>query len=142
MMPDRGPEGGDLWQRRSTHNGAMEIDIMEHLAEWGPGRYNVAAHWDGYEKQHQSWGNSKLTYSRTADDFHVFGLLWEEGKLTFFCDGEEKERWENERVSSVPVYLKLCVQMGGWATKDVDDGALPDFMVVDWVRAWQRAPAE
>lgn len=139
MMPDRGPEGGDVWQRRSTHNGGMEIDVMEHLAEWGPGRYNVAAHWDGYDKQHQRWGDSRLTYSRTADDFHVFGMLWEEGKLTFFCDGEEKANWENERVCSVPVYLKLCVQMGGWATKNVDDAALPDYMVVDWVRAWRRA---
>jgi beta-glucanase (GH16 family) len=139
MMPDRGPGAGNIWERRSTHNGGMEIDIAEHLCEWGPGRYNVAAHWDGYEDEHRSVGSSQVTYPPTPDEFHVAGLLWEPGKLTWYCDGVEKWSWENERVASVPLYLKFTIQVGGaWAAHDVDDGALPDAFLVDYVRVWQR----
>jgi beta-glucanase (GH16 family) len=139
MMPDRGPQAGEWWRRASTSAGANEVDIMEHLTEWGPGRYSVATHWDGYGKDHKSWGNSQVTYERTRDGYHAFGLLWEPGRMTFYCDGEKEVTWESDKVSNVPTYLKLCVQMGGWATKNVDDTALPDAMLVDYVRVWQRA---
>lgn len=137
MMPDRGPEAGDIWQRRDTGNGGMEIDIWEHLCEWGPGRYNAATHWDGYGDNHQRWGTSDLHHLPTEDGWHVYGLLWEPGKLTWYCDGKKMVEWENERVTTVPMYIKFTVQMGGWATKDVDDASLPDFLQVDYVRAWQ-----
>jgi len=140
MMPDRGPGRGDVWQRRSTHDGGMEIDIAEHLCEWGPGLYNCAAHWDGYAASHRNTQLPLQQYARTADGFHTFGLLWEPARLVWFCDGKEKVRWENERVGSVPAFLKFTIQVGGaWATHDVDDGALPDQMLVDYARVWQRA---
>ncbi|MFV0416492.1 MAG: family 16 glycosylhydrolase [Chthoniobacterales bacterium] len=138
MMPDRGKDSGlDGEARRSTKNGGMEIDILEHLAEWGPGRYNVAAHWDDYGPDHKSWGSSHIYYGPTPDGWHVFGFLWEPGKLTWYIDGKKVVEWENERVGSVPNYLKMNVQMGGWATDDVDDASLPDYMEVDYIRAWQ-----
>ncbi|HSI09557.1 MAG TPA: glycoside hydrolase family 16 protein, partial [Rariglobus sp.] len=137
MMPDRGAASGlDLWKRRSTSKGAMEIDIMEHLCEWGPGRHNAAVHWDDYGDNHKAWGSS-IFYGPTPDGWHVFGVLWEPGKLTWFIDGKKAAEWENERVSTVPGYLKLNIQIGGWATKNVDDASLPDYMTVDYVRAWQ-----
>jgi len=138
MMPDRGPQAGQSWQRRSTHDGGMEIDIMERLCEWGPGLYNCAAHWDGYGRDHKHAQFPLPAYDRTEDDFHAFGLLWEPGRLTWYCDGRKKVTWQNPRVCSVPAYLKFNVQVGGWATNKVDDGALPDYMLVDYVRVWQR----
>ncbi len=138
MMPDRGPAAGpEGWKRENTKNGGMEIDILEHLTEWGPGRNNVAAHWDGYDKDHQAWGTANVYYGPTPDSWHTFGLLWEPGKLTWFIDGIKKAEFANERVGSVPAYLLLNVQMGGWATKDVDLAKLPDYYQIDWVRAWQ-----
>ena len=137
MMPDRGPGAGDIWARRTTSKGGMEIDIWEHLTEWGPGRYNIAAHWDGYERDHKQWGNAHTYHLPTEDGWHHFGLLWEPGKLTWYCDGRKVGQWENERVTQVPLYLKFTVQMGNWATKNVDVAALPDFFQIDYVRAWQ-----
>lgn len=136
MMPDRGAAHGEAG-RRSTRNGAMEIDIMEILSEWGPGRNNVAVHWDDYGPDHKAWGTSNIYYGPTPDGWHTFGLLWEPGKLIWYIDGIKKVEWENERVATVPGYLKLNVQIGGWATKDVEDAKLPDYMEVDYVRAWQ-----
>src|SRR5690606_21955723 len=58
-MPDRGAASGlDIWARRDTgtrQGKGMEIDIMEHLCEWGPGRHNAAIHWDGYGPEHKAW---------------------------------------------------------------------------------------
>ena len=138
MMPDRGRASGlEMWTRRDTGNGAMEIDIMEILSEWGPGRNSVATHWDGYGGNHKQWGTSQIYYGSTPDDYHVFGLLWEPGKLTWYVDGKKTAELANDRVSNVPTYLKFNVQMGGWATKNVDDANLPATMQVDYARAWQ-----
>ena len=138
MMPDRGAASGlNQWQRRDTGKGAMEIDILEHLSEWGPGRNNVALHWDGYGDKHQAWGSSHVYFGPTPDGWHNFGLLWEPGKLTWFIDGKKVVEYANERVSNVPSYIKLNTQMGGWATKDVDLSKLPDYFKVDHVRVWQ-----
>jgi beta-glucanase (GH16 family) len=138
MMPDRGAASGlDTWRRRDTGKGAMEIDIMEILSEWGPGRNSVAVHWDGYGSEHKQWGTSQIYFGTTPDDYHVYGLLWEPGKLTWYVDGKKVAELLNERVSNVPAYLKFNVQMGGWATKNVDDANLPAYMQVDYTRAWQ-----
>lgn len=139
MMPDRGPGAGpEGWKRESTRDGGMEIDILEHLTEWGPGRYNIAAHWDGYDADHKQWGDAQVYYGSTSDGWHTWGLLWEPGKLTWYCDGIKKGEFAGERVGSTPAYLILNVQMGGWATRDVDEAKLPDYLQVDYVRAWQR----
>ena len=138
MMPDRGAATGlTQWQRRDTGKGAMEIDIMEILSEWGPGRNSVATHWDGYGSDHKQWGTSQIYYGPTPDGFHVFGLLWEPGKLTWYVDGKKVAEQVTDRVSNVPSYLKFNIQIGGWATKDVDVANLPATMDVDYTRAWQ-----
>jgi beta-glucanase (GH16 family) len=138
MMPDRGAASGlEMWKRRDTAKGAMEIDIMEIISEWGPGRNSVATHWDGYGADHKQWGTTQIYYGSTPDGYHVFGLLWEPGKLTWYVDGKKVAEQITERVSNVPSYLKLNVQMGGWATKDVDVANLPATMDVDYTRAWQ-----
>ncbi len=140
-MPDRGEESElGKWERRTTansHGKGMEIDILEYLTEWGRGRNNVATHWDGYGENHKSWGYSHMYYGPTPDGWHTFGLLWEPGKLSWYIDGQLKCVWENERVIDVPSYLILNLQMGRWATKDVDRASLPDYFKVDYVRAWQ-----
>lgn len=138
LMPDRGPAAGpEGWKRESTKDGGMEIDIMEILTEWGPGRNNVAVHWDGYEADHKTWGNSNLYFGPTPDGFHTFGLLWEPGKLTWYIDGTKKAEYKSDRVGSTAAYIILNIQSGSWATKNVDVASLPDQMQVDWIRCWQ-----
>jgi beta-glucanase (GH16 family) len=137
LMPDRGSEAGDIWKRGATEKDGMEIDIYEYLTEWGPGRYNVAAHWDGYGDNHKSWGTSELYHLPTEDGYHTYGLLWEPGRLVFYCDGKQMAEYKNERVGSTPMFMILNVQTGRWDTKDIDDAKLPDEWVVDYVRVWQ-----
>ena len=136
MMPDRGGNG-EWWERQSTGGGAMEIDIMEIIGEWGEGRNNVAVHWDGYGDKHKQWGTSNVYFGKTPDAWHNYGLLWEPGKLTWYVDGVKKAEFANDRVSKVPGYIILCTQMGGWASHDVDMDKINEPFRIDYVRVWQ-----
>lgn len=140
LMPDRGEGHGDIWQRRNTGDGGMEVDIWEHLTSFGPYHYNIACHWDGYGEEHKATG-FWLNYNELdAEGFVVAGLLWEPGRLTWFCNGKPVSSWEcGDRVGTVPEYIKLTTQIGGWAGDVPEDHLLtPEYFVIDYVRAWQR----
>jgi len=146
LMPDRDIHGKtdqqSLWNRNSTKWRGMEFDVMEHIGAWGPGRYNVALHWDGYADLHKTAGNEHVYYGPTPDGWHVFGLLWEPGKVTWYCDGVKKAEWSDERVGAIPAYFILSHQLGGWGLaegqKTPPDDKVPAVVEVDYVRAWQR----
>jgi beta-glucanase (GH16 family) len=138
MMPDRGEALGPQWKRASTHSGGMEFDIMEHLTAWGPYRFNVAMHWDGYEKDHKAIGSSNVYVPTDKDGFFTIGLLWTPGSAIFYGNGEEIGRWEHERICTVQSYMILYMVSGGWANVPLDEAQLPADFVIDYVRAWQR----
>lgn len=135
MMPDRGPASSD---RQGTGNGGMEFDILEHLTGWGPNRYNIAMHWDGYGKDHKSTGTDRIYVQPDADGFIVAGLLWEPGRLVYYGNGAEVLRWEDPRVADVPAMLMFTMPTGGWDNTPLEDARLPADFIIDWVRVWQR----
>ena len=138
IMPERG--GSDpQWKRASTSDGGMEFDVMEHLSGWGIYRYNIAMHWDGYDKNHKSVGTSAVYVQPDKDGFITTGLLWTPGLAVFYANGQEVGRHENPRVSSVPSDIMFTLPMGGWDNLPMDDKQLPADFVVDYVRVWQRA---
>jgi beta-glucanase (GH16 family) len=138
MMPDRGEASGPQWVRQDTAKGGMEFDIMEHLTRWGPYRYNVAMHWDGYKKGHKAIGSSCVYAKPDKDGFITAGVLWVPGKLVYYANGKEVGRWENERVCDQPMDLMFDLVTGGWDNDPIDDKQLPADFVIDYVRAWQR----
>ncbi len=135
MMPDRGAASSD---RQGTGNLGMEFDILEHLTGWGPNRYNIAMHWDGYGKEHQSTGSDRIYVQPDAEGYLVAGLLWEPGRLVYYGNGAEVLRWENPRVASVPAMLMFTMPTGGWDNTPLEDARLPADFIIDWVRVWQR----
>ena len=138
MMPDRG-RGDDVKNmRQSTSDGGMEFDIMEHLTRWGPNRYNIAMHYDGYGKEHQSIGSDKLYLQPDKDGFITTGLLWTPGVAVYYANGRELTRWENPRISNVPEILMFTLPMGGWDNNALDEKQLPEDFTIDYVRVWQR----
>jgi beta-glucanase (GH16 family) len=137
MMPDRGGDGPQ-WKRASTENGGMEFDIMEYLTRWGPYRYNIAMHWDGYGKKHKATGSDKVYFQPDKEGFVTAGVLWTPGELVYYCNGREIGRWKNERISTVPADVMFTLPMGGWDNSPLDDEKLPDDFVIDYVRCWQR----
>lgn len=138
LMPDRGVAAGPQWKRASTHSGAMEFDIMEFLSGWGPYRYNIAWHWDGYEKEHQQTGTEQLYFQPDKDGFLTAGVLWLPGVSVYYVNGREVARWESPRISTVPSQMMFTHVAGGWANTPLEESALPADFVIDYVRAWQR----
>ena len=138
LMPDRGLASGDQGHRQSTRNGGMELDIVEQLSAWGPYRFNLAFHWDGYGKTHKATGCERNYVAPDKDGFITVGLLWTPGALVLYGNGKESARWENPRVCSVESDILLDNVTGGWETEALDDAQLPGDFVVDYVRVWQR----
>ncbi len=137
-MPDRGVDKGPQWVRADTKNGGMEFDILEHLTRWGPHRYNIGIHWDGYQKEHKATGTDRIYAQHDKDGFITAGLLWLPGKAVFYANGVEVARWENERVCNVRSYPILYMVSGGWDNNALDDAQLPADFVIDYIRIWQR----
>ncbi|HEY3328999.1 MAG TPA: glycoside hydrolase family 16 protein [Capsulimonadaceae bacterium] len=129
MMPD----GWDIG------NNGMEFDIMEHLDRWGPHRYNIAMHWDGYGQNHKALGYGNVYAAHDKSGFMTVGLLWTPGSAIYYCNGTEVARWENARISSVPSFFIVEMTTGGWDNDPVDDSKLPADFTLQYVRAWQRA---
>ena len=138
LMPDRGAAAGPQWKRQDTANGGMEFDIMEHLTRWGPYRYNIAHHWDGYQKNHKQNGCSYVYANPDKDGFITVGFLWLPGQTHYYCNGREVGRWEDPRISALPANIIFETTTGGWDNNAVDDKQLPADYVVDYVRVWQR----
>ena len=107
MMPDRGHRADPQWKRQDTKFGGMEFDIMEHLTRWGPNRYNIAMHYDGYDKDHKSIGSDKIYAQPDKDGYITSGLLWLPGQAIFYANGKEISRWETERISAIPSILDV-----------------------------------
>jgi beta-glucanase (GH16 family) len=55
----------------------------------------------------------------------------------FYANGIEVGRWENDRISNAPMYLMLTLPSGRWDSNTLDEAALPDDFVIDYVRVWQ-----
>ncbi len=138
LMPDRGQELGEMWRRQQTDKGGMEFDIMEHLTRWGPYRYNIAMHWDGYDKGHKSVGTGTIYTEGDEDGFITCGLLWTPGSAIYYCNGREVGRYETDRISNVPSMMMFTMPIGGWDNGQLDDAELPGDFQIDYVRVWQR----
>ncbi|WP_309384683.1 DUF7594 domain-containing protein [Cerasicoccus frondis] len=127
----------DSWGNTAdTFYGGMEVDIMEALGIWGSEKIQHAVHWDGYGSSHQSQEWPNITFSATGDGFHTYGLYWEPNRLEFYVDGVNTASWTNSRVLSVPAYLILSLQLGGWGGNNPGTQVNNQVMEVDYVRVW------
>lgn len=139
LMPDRGHTTTGEPGREDIGGGAMEFDIMEHLTRWGPYRYNIAQHWDGYSKKLHKQTGCEFTYIRPdKDGFITVGFLWTPGHIAYFCNGRQVGGWDAQRISNVQSHIIFETTTGGWDNDRVDDKQLPVDYIVDYVRVWQR----
>jgi beta-glucanase (GH16 family) len=138
LMPDRGAKLGPQWTRQDTGHGGMEFDVFEMLTRWGQYRTNIAMHWDGYDKGHKQTGSQNNYFQTDKDGFVTVGLLWTPGLAVYYFNGKEVLRWEDPRISNVQSNMMFTLPMGGWDNSPLDDSQLPDELVIDYVRVWQR----
>ncbi|ALH80801.1 glycoside hydrolase family 16 protein [Sphingopyxis macrogoltabida] len=105
-----------------------------------------------------AWPNNKHKGDETAlpaplDGFHVFGIVWEKGKIVWTVDGQPyatrvASEWSTSGAGDPaapfdrPFHLILNLAIGGGlaegrGVKGVDESGYPKIMEIDWVRVWQ-----
>ena len=140
MMPTDDAYGG--WASSG------EIDIMEFKGQelnqiWG------TLHYGSQWPKHVSSGEIYKAPAEFsfADDFHVFGLEWEEGVMRWTIDGkvwQTQKKWNTE-AAPFPApfdqrfHLVMNLAVGGQFVGPVGGNAkFPAQMLVDYVKIYQR----
>lgn len=89
------------------------------------------------ESQHQSIGSSWETPAPLADDYHVYGLEWDEDWLRFYFDGLLVREGRNTHWHQ-PLTLNFDSEtMPEWFGLPRDED-LPSTYSIEYVRAWKK----
>jgi beta-glucanase (GH16 family) len=122
-----------------------EIDIMENVG-FDPYTIHGTVHTAKYNHTKNTHKGGKVTVSRPYEDFHVYAVEWDQERVEFFVNGKSYFTFANEGSGrdawpfDQPMYLLINVAFGGsWGGQQgIDDSALPQAMVVDYVRVFQK----
>lgn len=119
-----------------------EIDIMEFVGHT-PDKVHGTVHYAA-DGKHVSQGD-KLTVSKLWEDFHVYAVEWEADRIEFFFDDMRYFTFKTAAADAgaanafrQPHYLLLNLALGGSWGGRIDDSALPQPFVIDYVRVYQR----
>ncbi|MGH3887006.1 MAG: glycoside hydrolase family 16 protein [Pseudonocardiaceae bacterium] len=122
-----------------------EIDVMESLGS-EPDTVYGSAHGppDGPGSQVNSYrlGGGRLL----SNEFHTFGVEWAPDSVSWYIDGKKYATYTKTQaapkswVYDRPFFLLLNVAVGGeWPGNPDSFTKFPQTMLVDYVRAYQRA---
>lgn len=149
------PAGKGMWPaiwmmgERKGWPACGEIDIMEHVAKEPLNIYGTI-HWlAAGQKKHSSKGTrvSNSTPQATYDDFHVYGIEWDEKQIVIFYDDNKyftydislADQEDGSNPFRQPHYLLLNLAIGGgWGGPVIDDNAFPAKYYVDYVRVYEK----
>ena len=123
-----------------------EIDIMEFVG-FDPHTIHANVHTEAYNHAIGTAQGDSIEAEAPWDEFHLYGIEWDEKRIDFFFDDEvyftyekEADAGEAEWPFDQPFYLILNVAIGGaWGGQQgIDDDIFPERMEVDYVRAYER----
>lgn len=129
-----------------------EMDIFESQGYYlgGDDKNSVshAVHYNGYDENTiQSKGSGQFKVDDPYNEFHTYGMLWDENSYTFYIDGVKSWKFKKPGVSLKPEFLILsCEVLGkdslpedGWCgdVRKTPAGNFPADFVVDYVRVYQ-----
>ena len=119
-----------------------EIDIMEFVGHT-PDKVHGTVHY-GADGKHRSQGG-KLTVDKPWEDFHVYAVEWEADRIDFFFDDTKYFTFKSAAADAdganafrQPHYLLLNLALGGSWGGRIDEGVLPQRLVIEYVRVYQR----
>lgn len=123
-----------------------EIDVMENVG-YEPGIVHGTMHGPGYSgAQGISAAYTAPSGAAFADDFHVYGVDWRPGSITWTVDGVAYRTVTRADVGSAPwvfdkpFFVILNVAVGGnWPGSPDASTRFPQQMTIDWLRVHQNA---
>jgi len=121
-----------------------EVDIME-LVGHEAFKTHGTAHWGQSGGASTFKGSSYTNTENFSEEFHVFSLIWETNKLTWFVDETEFNTLTPAIVGNAAwrfnedFYLIYNVAVGGnWPGDPDETTVFPQSMEIDYVRVFQR----
>ena len=124
-----------------------EIDIMENIGK-EPYSIQGTVHGPGYSGRGGIGSTATLMDGHElSDDFHVYGIIWDEDSIQFLMDGDPYfevtpsqlpagARW----VYDHPFYILMNLAVGGdWPGNPDATTEFPQRLVVDYVRVYVDA---
>lgn len=123
-----------------------EIDVME-MVGWQPNVIHATLHTALFNHGKGTQRGSETVVPTACRATHRFQLDWRPDAITIGVDGSGYMRVINDQPGGLgawpfvrPYNLILNVAIGGdWGgAKGVDDSALPQRMMIDYVRYWAR----
>lgn len=119
-----------------------EIDIFEGQGDRPHDFYATLHRWVNGKDVENNSGDNQFFLPSSVDysDWHTYGLLWTEKKITWYFDNKPIH---TERAYPIfgrqMYYLVLSAQVGSWrhpALEGMDASDVP--LDVQWVRVWQK----
>ena len=120
------------------HTG-VEIDVMECFEPGLLQYHNVFT--GGYGLDMQQIKVGRYDMMDNPDDFHRYGVLWDENGYTFYVDGVE-DGHVDKNVSHIPEFILISTEVKGYRyedhqpVKEAYDLIGNDEFVVDYVRVF------
>ncbi len=114
-----------------------EVDIMECFTPTKIAGHNVFTGGYGLDmKRHQIGGLDAVA----PEEYHTFGVLWDETGYTFYIDGEEDGKITAD-ISNCPQFILISTEVNGYrhATHTPTEeayAAIGDTFLVDYVRVF------
>lgn len=123
-----------------------EIDVMENVG-YEPAIVHGTVHGPGYSGgQGISAAYTAPSGAAFADEFHVYGVDWRPGSITWTVDGVAYRTVTRADVGSAqwvfdkPFFVILNVAVGGnWPGSPDASTRFPQQMTIDWLRVHQNA---
>ncbi|MCY2931500.1 MAG: glycoside hydrolase family 16 protein [Planctomycetota bacterium] len=121
-----------------------EIDVMEFVGHT-PDKVHATVHYAQGGK-HASQGG-KLTVARPWEGFHVYVVEWQADRMDFFFDETKYFTFKTPSAGDGAgafeqgQYLLVNLALGGSWGGPIDDAALPQRYLIDYVRVYQRPAA-
>ncbi len=121
-----------------------EIDIMEYVGHDSSAVHGTVHYADPVTKQHLQSGKKVIT-PQPYNDFHTYSIEWNSSEIQFLFDNKvyhvfplNKAGTDPNNPFQQPFYLLINFALGGSWGGAIDDKALPQKFVVDYVRVYQQ----
>lgn len=120
-----------------------EIDVFESVCykDCLSNGVSTNLHYDGYGNAHKHMGGKKfLTRKNPYEEYHTYGVEWNEKEYIFYIDGKETFRTDFGGVSQNEEYLILSFELSGEdgiPSGRKNEKAPDEFFIVDYVRVYQ-----
>jgi len=149
------PQGRGVWpaiwtlgtnESRVGWPACGEIDIMEFVGK-ETNNIHGTLHF-AVDGQHQSDGGTMET-AKPYEDFHIYAVEWYPDRIDFFFDSNKYHTVPLDKAGRgadnpfrKPHYLLLNFALGGSWGGPIDDAALPQRFLIDYVRVYKPAGAQ